>query len=87
MERVAVAEGKGATELASRTYSREGTLSDWVLETGSPVRLDDAMDTDQVSGRSTAGCRDSPTDVAVVSPNVTSCGPVTRSPDPVTSSE
>jgi signal transduction histidine kinase len=49
--RVAVAEGKGATELASRTYAREGTLSDWVLETGSPVRLDDAMDTDQVSGR------------------------------------
>jgi signal transduction histidine kinase len=49
--RVAVAEGTDDHELAGNSYDRAGTLSDLVMHTGSPVRLDDARDTAQVEGR------------------------------------
>ncbi len=49
--RVAVAEGRGAGELEGNHYDREETLSDLVLETGTPCRLHDATDTAEVDGR------------------------------------
>ena len=49
--RVAVAEGHVAGDLEGNHYDREETLSDLVLETGVPVRLDDATDTTDVEGR------------------------------------
>jgi len=49
--RVAVAEGTAAGELEGNTYDREGTLSDLVLETGRPFRLEDSGDTTMVEGR------------------------------------
>ena len=49
--RVAVAEGKDAYPLRGNAYPRSNTLSDLVLETGVPVRLDDASDTRDVQGR------------------------------------
>jgi len=49
--RVAVAEGRNARDFEDRRYEREGTLSDLVVETGVPFRLDDASDTTGVEGR------------------------------------
>ena len=46
-----VAEGRGAADLEGNRYDREHTLSDLVLQTGRPVRLDDATDTTDVDGR------------------------------------
>jgi two-component system, NarL family, sensor histidine kinase DevS len=49
--RVVVAEGRAAAQLEGRTYQREATLSDHVLETGLPYRLQNAADTAEVEGR------------------------------------
>jgi len=49
--RVAVADGARAQNLQGNTYERDETLSELVLETGKPVRLADARDTDDVEGR------------------------------------
>jgi len=49
--RVAVADGASAKNLQGNTYARTQTLSELVLETGKPVRLSDARDTDDVEGR------------------------------------
>ena len=49
--RVAVAEGRDAAQLGGTRYPREGTLSDLVMDTGTPVRLTNAEETAQVGGR------------------------------------
>jgi signal transduction histidine kinase len=49
--RVAVADGARASTLQGHTYPRGETLSELVLETGDPVRLADAHDTEAVDGR------------------------------------
>jgi signal transduction histidine kinase len=49
--RVAVAEGKEAVGIEGTRYPSSGTLSERVLETGTPVRLADAEDTASVGGR------------------------------------
>jgi signal transduction histidine kinase len=49
--RVAVAEGRNAADVEGNHYSREETLSDLVLDTGTPFRLADATDTTEVDGR------------------------------------
>jgi two-component system, NarL family, sensor histidine kinase DevS len=49
--RIAVAEGMDAEELEGTEYPRAGTLSEMVVETGTPVRLIDAEDTAAVGGR------------------------------------
>jgi signal transduction histidine kinase len=48
---VAVAEGREAEALGGSRYPREGTLSDLVMDTGTPVRLANAEETAQVGGR------------------------------------
>jgi signal transduction histidine kinase len=48
---VAVAVGLEAGALDGTRYPREGTLSELVIETGEPVRLTDAEETDRVGGR------------------------------------
>jgi len=48
---VAVADGAGAPTVQGNSYARAKTLSELVLETGEPVRLDDARDTAEVEGR------------------------------------
>jgi signal transduction histidine kinase len=49
--RVAVSDGVRGQNLQGNTYERGDTLSELVLETGEPVRLADARDTDDVEGR------------------------------------
>ena len=49
---VAVADGLEAEQLDGTHYTRAGTLSELVMETGEPVRLADAEETTQVGGRS-----------------------------------
>ena len=48
---VAVAEGRDAAGIEDARYAASGTLSEHVLQSGTPVRLDDAEDTTSVDGR------------------------------------
>jgi signal transduction histidine kinase len=48
--RVAVAEGDEAAGIEDTRYPMAGTLSEHVLQTGKPVRLVDAEDTDSIDG-------------------------------------
>jgi signal transduction histidine kinase len=49
--RIVVAEGDDADRLEDTRYTTSGTLSEHVLQTGIPVRLTDAEDTESVDGR------------------------------------
>ena len=49
--RVAVAEGENAAGIEDTRYPVAGTLSEYVIQTGRPVRLADAEDTASVDGR------------------------------------
>ncbi len=48
---VAVAEGRDAAGIEDARYAASGTLSEHVLQSGTPVRLADAEDTTSVDGR------------------------------------
>jgi signal transduction histidine kinase len=48
---VAVAEGRDAAGIEDARYAASGTLSEYVLQTGKPVRLVDAQDTTAVNDR------------------------------------
>jgi signal transduction histidine kinase len=49
--RVAVAEGHDAAGIEDTRYPASGTLSEQVMRTGTPVRVVDAEDTDNIDGR------------------------------------
>ena len=49
--RVAVAEGHDAAGIEDTRYPASGTLSEHVMRTGTPVRVVDAEDTDNIDGR------------------------------------